>query len=277
MLTPTGHTRLAAVIGSPVRHSLSPAIHNAGFRVLGLDWVYLAFEVPEGSAAGALEAVRTLGIEGLSVTMPHKAAVAAVVDERTAAAETLGAVNCVVNRGGRLIGDNTDGGGFLDGLADDSGIAIPGARCGVIGAGGAARAVVLALAEAGAAEVLVVNRSQVNAERAASIAGARGRVASAEELATCGLVVNATPLGMGSSGTMPLPPDLLTVGQVAVDLVYEPAETPWLRALRERGIEAHNGLSMLVHQAARAFVQWTGSPAPVAEMRRATADALSSR
>lgn len=277
MRLPSGHTRLAAVIGSPVRHSWSPAIHNAAFETLGLDWVYLAFEVTEGSAGPALDAVRTLGIEGLSVTMPHKAAVAAAVDDLTEDAAALGAVNCVVNRGGRLLGDNTDGGGFLDGLAHDSRFEVAGSSCAVIGAGGAARAVVSALSSAGASEVLVVNRSAGNADRAASLAGDRGRPATIDEVATCGLVVNATPVGMGSSTGLPVPPDLLGVGQVAVDLVYDPVETPWLAALRAQGVEAHNGLSMLVHQAARAFEHWTGVDAPIDEMRRVVTEAGTQR
>src|SRR5690606_16596671 len=168
----TGRTRVAAVIGSPVRHSLSPTIHNAAFAATGLDWVYVAFEVPEGRGGDAVAAVRTLGLAGLSVTMPHKAAVHDAVDERTPVAAALGAVNCVYWRGDRLVGDNTDGAGFLDALRADEGVEVGGRRCVVVGAGGAGRAVAHALGGAGAAEVVVVNRSPGPAARAAELAGA---------------------------------------------------------------------------------------------------------
>jgi shikimate dehydrogenase len=134
----SGATRLAAVIGDPIRHSRSPAIFNAAFAAAGLDWAYLAFEVPAGGAAGALDAVRALGIEGLSVTMPHKSDVAELVDECSPQAERLGAVNCVVRRGDRLVGHNTDVAGFVASLRADAGFDPAGRRCVVLGAGGAA-------------------------------------------------------------------------------------------------------------------------------------------
>ncbi len=282
----SGRTRLAAVIGDPVGHSLSPTLLNAGFAAAGLDWTYLAFEVPDGGAAGALDAMRTLGLGGLSVTMPHKAAVAAAVDHCTPDAEALGAVNCVVVEDGRLVGHNTDGGGFLDGLAHDAGMDVSGGRAVVLGAGGAARAVVRALGDAGAAEVAVVNRTPDRAAEAARLAGSAGRVLDgagdglADALATADLVVNATPIGMAgtaSSADLPIDPALVGDGAVAVDLIYHPAETDWMAALRRRGIEAHGGLSMLVFQAARAFVLWTGVEAPVSAMDAAARAVLATR
>ena len=264
----TGHTQLAAVIGSPVRHSISPAIHNAAFAALDLDWVYVAFDVREGATQQALDAVRALGIRGLSVTMPHKTAVADAVDELTDAARALRAVNCVVNRDGWLVGDNTDGAGFVDAFRHDTGGDLAGRRCGVIGGGGAARAVVRAIAVAGAAEVIVVNRSLPAAAVAADLAGPCGRVGTIDDLSRCDVVINATPLGMAgpSAASVPMAGDLLQPGQILVDLVYNPLETPWLAAARARGIEAHNGLSMLVFQAAQAFGQWTGVAPPVDAM-----------
>lgn len=277
--TLSGHTRLAVVIGDPVRHSLSPVIHNAAFAACGLDWVFLACEVPPGRVPEALAGALTLGIEGLSVTMPHKAAVAAAVDELTPTAQLLGAVNCVVRDGERLVGHSTDGGGFVDALADEAGWSPGDARCVVLGAGGAARAVVLALAEAGASEVAVVNRTARNAADAAALAGARGRVGEAAEVGDFDLVVNATPVGMtGHSGAaLPVDPEVLRPGQILVDLIYEPAETVLLATARERGVRAFNGVRMLVHQAARAFELWTGRDAPVEAMAAATAEALARR
>ncbi len=274
----SGHTRLAIVIGDPVRHSLSPAIHNAGFAALGLDWVFLACEVPEGRAPQALAGSVALGIEGLSVTMPHKAAVAAAVDRLSPTARLLGAVNCVTRDGDQLVGHSTDGDGFVDALGSEADWSPAGARCVVFGAGGAGRAVVLALADAGAAEVAVVNRTPQNSQAAAALAGDRGRVAGAAETAGFDLVVNATPLGMtGHRGAaLPLDPGLLRPGQLLVDLVYEPAETALLAAARDRGLRAFNGVRMLVHQAARAFELWTGTEAPV-EAMAAAAEALARR
>ncbi|MFN0091368.1 MAG: shikimate dehydrogenase family protein, partial [Acidimicrobiales bacterium] len=137
----SGATRLAGVIGRPVRHSLSPAIHNAAFAALGLDWVYLAFEVGEGRADDALSAMAALGLGGLSVTMPHKTAVARSLRRLTPQAAALDAVNCVAWEGGELVGHNTDGGGLVDSLRADAGFDPAGARCALFGAGGAARAV----------------------------------------------------------------------------------------------------------------------------------------
>lgn len=275
----SGHTRLAIVIGDPVRHSLSPVIHNAAFAACGLDWVFLACEVPEGRVPEALAGAVALGIEGISVTMPHKAPAAVAVDELSETARLLGAVNCVARRGERLVGHNTDGDGFVDALASEAGWSPEGARCVVFGAGGAGRAVTLALADAGAAEVAVVNRTPGNAEAAAALAGERGRVAEAAEAGLFDLVVNATPLGMtGHRGAvLPLEPALLHPGQILVDLVYEPAETHLLAAARDNGIRAFNGVRMLVHQAARAFELWTGMEAPTDAMAAATAEALARR
>jgi shikimate dehydrogenase len=261
----TGRTRVAGVIGWPARHSLSPVIHNAALDACGLDWVYVAFEVPEGAAGLAVGGMRSLGIEGLSVTMPHKAAVIGALDVLTADAEALGAVNCISRDGPGLLGDNTDGIGFLDALRIDEGVDPAGMRCVVVGAGGAGRAVARALGGAGAAEVIVVNRSPGPAARAAELAGPVGRVGTAEAVDAADLVVNATPLGMGvvvtTSGDgepLPVDPDRLGAGQLVVDLVYHPATTPLLAAARQRGAAAANGLGMLIHQAGHAFRRWTG-------------------
>lgn len=279
----SGNTRLAAVVGSPVRHSLSPTLLNAAFAATGLDWTYTAFEVAEGDFPRALDGMRSLGVAGLSVTMPHKAAAAAAADELTPAAARLGAVNCLVPDGDRMVGHNTDGGGFLDGLAHDAGITVEGRRVVVVGAGGAARAVVEACGAAGATDIVVVNRTIGRAGSAAELAGAVGRVvppaAAAQAVADADLVVNATPVGMSGAAAegMPIDPNVFRVGQVAVDLIYHPLETPWLAALRRQGIEAHGGLSMLLFQAARAFSLWTGAEAPVAAMEAAARAALSAR
>lgn len=274
--------RVAAVIGDPARHSRSPAIHNAAFAAAGIDWVYTAFEVPAGGGAAALEAMRVLQLAGFSVTMPLKAEVAEAADLRDDEVEVLGAANCIVPLDdGRLRAANTDAAGFIAGLNADAGLEPEGLRVVLLGAGGAARAVAWGLAAAGAAEVAVINRTPSKARAAADIANATGeagqpgRVGSLDGIAAADMVVNATSVGMGADAAhpgrsaMPCDPTLLRPGQVAVDLVYEPLETAWLAALRRRGVEAHNGLSMLAYQAAAAFELWTGIEAPVDVMRQA--------
>lgn len=268
--------RVAWVIGSPVEHSLSPTIHNAAFAALGLEWTYFAVVVPAGRAPSALAAMRSLRLGGMSVTMPHKEAVAAAVDVLTPRAERLGAVNCVSWRGTQLEGDSTDGPGLLDSLRVDHGWDPAGRRTAVIGAGGAARAVVAALAEAGAAEVAVVNRSQDRAERAAALAGPVGAVAPVEAVEQAELIVNATPVGMGADPTLVVDASLLGPGQVVADLIYEPVETPLLAAARAAGAVPVSGVGTLVHQAAHAFRRWTGEDPPVEAMSAAAVAALAS-
>lgn len=263
---PTGATRVAAVIGDPVRHSLSPVVHNAAFAALGLDWTYLAFPVPAGRAADAVAAMRVLGIEGLSVTMPHKADIVASLGRCTAAAAALGAVNCVVREGTELVGHNTDGAGFVDSLRVDEGVDVAGRRAVVVGAGGAARAVIRALADAGVAEVVVVNRSADRAAVAVGLAGPIGRIGTVQDVTTADLVVNATSLGMGADTRLPVPAGLLGPGQVVVDLVYQPVRTPLVEAAEAAGAHAVGGVGMLVHQAAHAFRLWTGAEPPIASM-----------
>ena len=275
--------RVAAVIGDPVRHSRSPAIHNAAFAAAGIDWVFTAFEVPAGGGEAALEAMRVLQLAGLSVTMPLKAEVAEAADVRDDEVEVLGAANCILPLGdGRLRAANTDAAGFIAGLRADAGIGPDGIRVALLGGGGAARAVAWGLAAAGAVDIAVINRTPARAQAAAAVANATpragqpGRVGSIDDIAGADLVVNATSVGMGAGssadpkrGDMPCDPTLLRPGQVVVDLVYEPLETAWLAALRHQGVEAHNGLSMLVYQAAAAFELWTGIEAPVDVMRQA--------
>jgi shikimate dehydrogenase len=271
VLTPTGTTRLAAVIGHPVRHSLSPAIHNAAFVAAGLDWTYVAFDVEPGRGRAAIDALRALDIAGLSVTMPHKDDAFAAVDRRTPVAEALAAVNCVFRDGDQLVGDNTDGAGFVDGLTIDHGVDPAGLRCVVVGAGGAARAVIHALGEAGAAEVAVVNRTTSKAEVAAALAGGVGRVGSLADVGGADLVVNATSIGMGtpSPADVPVPIDALRPTQVVADLVVHPVRTPLLQAAETLGARTVDGRSMLVHQAAHAFRRWTGEEPSTTAMRRA--------
>jgi shikimate dehydrogenase len=267
-------TSVVGVMGDPVTHSLSPLLHNTAFAELGVDWVSVGFPVAAGAAGAALDGARALGIRGLSVTMPHKDDVAGRVDHLSALAGRLGSVNCVVDEDGSWRGENTDGVGFVDALRHRDGFDPRDRSCLVVGAGGAARAVIAALADAGAGAVIVVNRSPDRGLAAAVLAGASGRTGRSEDATHCDLVVNATPLGMvGQAGaSWPVDPVLLHGGQIVVDLVYHPMVTPWLAAARSRGASVANGLGMLVHQAAFQVAAWTGHDPPVGAMWRAVAD-----
>ena len=267
---PSAASRVVGVMGDPIAHSLSPRLHNAAFAALGLDWVSVGFPVLEGAVPEAMTGMRALGIAGLSVTMPHKEAVAALVDRVSPVAGRLGAVNCVLWEGHDLVGENTDGAGFVASLRRGADFDPSGKRCLVVGAGGAARAVILALASAGAAEVVVVNRTASRATAAAALAGTRGRVGSPDYAGMADLVVDATPTGMRGSPAAQEPPMIdaknLGAGQVVSDLVYHPLVTPWLAAAAGQGAAVVGGLGMLVHQAAFQLERWTGEPAPVEAM-----------
>ncbi len=273
---PSGRSVVVGVIGDPVHHSLSPTLHNAAFAALGIDWVSVAFPVAPGALGAALPGARALGVRGLSVTMPFKEAVAAAVGHTSPTAQRLGAVNCVVVEPDGCVGHNTDGAGFVAALGRGAGFDPAGRRCVVAGAGGAARAVVLALAQAGASEVVVVGRTPARTADAATLAGSAGRTGTPVDARGADLVVNATPAGMaGTEGAEELPPidpGLLGRGQLAVDLVYAPRPTRWLELAAGRGAATLDGLGMLVHQAAMQIELWSGRQAPVEAMWRAVAD-----
>jgi shikimate dehydrogenase len=270
--------RVAALIGSPVGHSLSPVIHQAAFDAAGVDWTYVAFDVAAGGGADAVAAMRVLGLRGLSVTMPHKHEVAAAVDRLDPAAEALASVNTVSWDGDELVGSSTDGAGFVNSLAD-VGIDVAGTRVAVIGAGGAARSVVDALGRAGASSISIVNRTPERAAAACDLA-AVAAVGSAGDISGADIVVNASSVGMGvdpASATaldLACDPALLHPEQVVVDLVYHPLQTAWLARAADIGARTVDGLGMLIHQAALQQVSWLGTMPDVAVMRRAAVNAL---
>ena len=243
-------------------------IHNAAFADRDLDWIYVAFPVAAGSAKAATEAMRTYGLGGLSVTTPHKADVAAAVDELSPSAQRLGAVNTVCWNGERLRGESTDGRGCVEALRA-AGTEVQGCRVMVLGAGGAARSVVLAMADAGAHDIVVVNRTASNAQIAAELAGAVGRVGSADEADHCDIIVNATTLGMGDNQSLPVDSARLGPGQTVHDLVYYPLLTPLLLAAAAQGAKPIDGVDTLLHQAALQFALWTGETPSLDVMRAA--------
>lgn len=281
----SAQTSVVGVIGDPVRHSLSPIIHNAGFRSLGLDWVYVAFEVAGDKTADSLAALRTLHLRGLSVTMPHKTEMARLVDRSSAAAIALRSVNTVeVASDGALVGHSTDGEGLLQNLRSH-GVRLENSSVLVIGAGGAGRSVIDALTRHGCTHVVVANRSLEAAEFAVRFApGGSRAIALSDEPALrratqeCDLIIHATSMGMGETGSesvLPMPMDMLQQRHIVVDLVYHPLNTALLRAADEKGCQIVNGLGMLVHQAALQQEIWTGHLPDIQEMLSAASQALS--
>jgi shikimate dehydrogenase len=253
---------VAAVIGDPVEHSRSPAVLNAAFAATGLDCVYVAFTTARGRADRALEAMATLGLMGLSVTMPHKEQVAQSLERLSPAARRLGAVNCVAWDGDHLMGHNTDATGFVAALAH-AGHTLDGATVAVFGAGGAGRAVVAGCLDAGASRVHIINRSPDRGADAVALDPDRCVVGTTADVTTSDVVVNATPIGMTATPGCVVPEGLLRSGQVVADLVYEPVDTELMAMARDAGASAVGGLGMLVHQAADAFRLWTAMEPPL--------------
>ena len=266
---PTATTKLVAVIGDPVRHSLSPVMFNAAFRALDMDWLYVALPVKLGSSRAAIDGIRALDIAGLSVTTPHKETVAAAVDELSPVAMKLGAVNCVRRDGEALIGENTDGKGFVESVRSGLDIAPESSNVVVVGAGGAARAVTLALAEAGAT-VTVVNRTKDKAEKIVNQMAMKNISTSGfESIIDADLVVQATPQGMRNDDPLPFDSNLIGQGQTLVDLIYHPERTPIATAAAANGAQIANGVGMLLYQAGEQFRIWTGEEPPLQIMAAA--------
>jgi len=259
----TGQSRLAGVIGWPVSHSRSPRLHGFWLDELGIDGAYVPLAVPPDRLGDALKGLPALGFRGANMTVPYKTAALDACDSLDPAARAIGAVNTiVVGEDGMLAGMNTDAMGFLANLDQESGFRAAGKNAVVLGAGGAARAIAWALADAGAARVTVVNRTPERAEvLAADLGGpltARPWTALADSLAGADLLVNATSLGM--QGKPPLDVDLSPLGADAVvnDIVYTPLKTELLRQARGRGLTVVDGLGMLLHQAVPGFERWFG-------------------
>lgn len=257
-MTISGATRLAGVVGRPVDHSLSPVIHNAWIAAAGIDAAYVAFPVAEGRFDAFVEGLRGGAVAGLNVTVPYKEDALELADFATDRAHHAGAANLLVyDADGTVRADNTDGEGLLAALAEQApSLSLDGAKVVVLGAGGAAKGAVLALSEAGAGEVVIVNRTQSRAQALAN--SLRGPAVAAEwgsplAFEDAALVVNATTLGLSGDGGPDVPFELLPAGAVVMDMVYRPLRTALLEGAAAAGLTSVDGLAMLIGQARPSF------------------------
>jgi shikimate dehydrogenase len=269
--TINGATQIYGILGRPVAHSLSPAMHNAAFRYVGLNAVYVAF--PVADLANAVAGLRGLQIRGASVTIPFKEVIIPFLDDIDPQAAGIGAVNTVVNRDGRLRGYNTDWLGAVLALEEKTGIA--GKRVLILGAGGASRAIVFGIQEKGGQAAV----TDVDTNKALALARQLGAEAVASDRLgqyPADILINATPVGMEPrSGDIPIDPSLLERFQVVMDIVYKPLQTRLLQEATHRGCQVIDGLRMLIHQATGQFTLWTGRPAPLEIMADAAYGSLS--
>lgn len=276
----SGRTRVLGVIGHPVEHTASPAMHNAALAATGLDYVYVAFNVPAEGAASVGDSMRVLRIAGLNVTVPHKQAVMAGLDEISPEAQAIGAVNTIANRDGYLCGYNTDAHGVAATLREDGGLERLPSRAVLMGAGGVARAALYVLLQSSdVEEIALLNRTASRAEALAADLDPKaekvsvGPLDSPHQVRDAGLLINATSIGMEPrQDESPLSdPGVLHDGLVVLDIVYRPLRTRLLEQAEEAGARVVDGLGMFVRQGAQAFEIWTGHEAPVDVMRAAAA------
>jgi len=295
----TSATQVTGLFGHPVAHSRSPQMHNAAFAALGLPYVYVAFDVAPEQVGAAVQSIRALGLRGVNVTIPHKVAVLPFLDELSPEAELIGAVNTIVNEGGRLIGYNTDGIGYLTALREETGFDVRGRRVLLIGAGGAARAVAAQIVLDGASQLTVAARSIEKAQELAqhleqkapraALPTEHGSQPRSEQpradavdfsdvervAAEYDLIINTTPIGMHPNvEAVPFATSCLRAGQLVSDLIYNPRETQLLREAEARGCQTSGGLGMFIHQGAHAFRLWTGHDAPTDVMRETVESCL---
>lgn len=302
-------TRLCAVYGCPIRHSASPAIHNAAFAALGLNWRYLAFEVHPDHLSAAMEGARAMGFAGLNLTVPHKLLAFDLVDALDKSAKQWGAVNTIRFEGRssrnrwlplrefgvprssgrspaghppeneipqkiRAVGFNTDADAIITALREDLGMKLRGAKVLLLGAGGAGRTAALRMAAENVAQIFLLNRTSSKAEAVAVEIKRRFRsvrVALGCPESNVDLLINATSLGLKPQDQLPFDTKRFSLKQVAsvYDMIYRPAETLLLKTARRAGCRTANGLGMLLYQGAKAFEIWTGQRAPLEVMRRA--------
>jgi shikimate dehydrogenase len=279
----SGKTRVCGVIGDPIEHTLSPAIHNAAFNHLNLDFVFLAFRVKAADLEKAIQGMRGLGIHGLNVTMPHKSTVISFLDEVDPTVKFLGSANTILNNEGRLSGFNTDGVGALKALREN-GAELSEKKVLLLGAGGAAKAIAFALAEVG--ELVILNRTADKAKELAAVLGQRfgkkvvgGPLSSdtvQKNLRDSDILINSTKVGMHPHENQTIvEPQWLRSDLTVMDIVYNPIETRLAKDAKAAGAKVISGVEMLIYQGAASFELWTSRSAPIEVMRRAALNRLS--
>lgn len=283
MIPITGHTRLTALLGSPVAHSISPLMHNEAFQLLDLDYTYLCFEVNEETLPAAVDGLKACGIRGFNLTMPNKNKIVELLDELSPAARLIGAVNTVVNDDGHLTGYNTDGVGYMQAVKD-AGYDITGKTITIMGAGGAATAICAQAALDGVEKIHIFaretsrfwDRTQKLAENINSTLPCKAvlhenkdTAALAQAISESALLLNATSVGMApnTEGTIIEDTSLYHPDLIVSDVIYNPRETRFLKEAREAGCRTFNGMYMLIYQGAEAFRLWTGKEMPVKEIK----------
>lgn len=271
----SGKTGVLGLIGYPVEHSLSPAMHNTAFEYLGLDYCYVTFLVRPDLLQDAVKAIRALNLRGVNVTVPHKEKVIPLIDVVDEEASFIGAVNTIFNDKGVLRGFNTDGRGFMESLKDES-IEIKDKRVFIIGAGGASRAIGFYLCK----EARDLGITDIDTEKASRLVNDLRRLKEnvyllkrIAELEEIDIIINATPLGLKDSDPLPIDITMIRSEMVVCDLIYR--DTHFLRLSRQKGCKTINGLGMLLYQGALAFKIWTGKEAPVEVMRQALKNSIS--
>ncbi|MCW4022849.1 MAG: shikimate dehydrogenase [Candidatus Bathyarchaeota archaeon] len=282
----SGKTRVCAIIGDPVDHSLSPVMHNSAFKELGLNLVYVAFTVPAKDLEHAVLGAKSLGFKGLNVTMPHKNEVMKYLDDLDVSAKSVGAVNTILINQGKLVGYNTDGKGAMIAL-QENGVSSEKKKLVLLGAGGAAQAIAHEAVQ-DVNELVILNRNVVKAKKlvkslpknlgASVTSGALSFEVLKQELETADILINATSMGMHpDTESSPVPCELLRSDLSVMDIIYNPLETKLLKDAKTAGAKVISGLEMLIYQGAVAFHIWTNCPAPVDVMRKAALNALKKR
>lgn len=279
----TGHTGLTGLLGSPVSHSISPLMHNEAFRILGLDYVYLCFDVGTDTLKTAVDGLKTIGIKGFNCTMPDKNLMCELCDELSLAARMIGAVNTVLNDNGKLIGYNTDGVGYMRSVTD-AGFSIIGKKMTLLGAGGAAVSICTQAALDGVSSIDIYNRPGKNFDRAVALADTLNKETSCrvsvydiadsksltDSIGESAILVNGTSLGMApNTDTCPISDESVFRPELIVsDIIYNPRETKLLSLAKAHGCPTFNGLYMLLYQGAEAFRIWTGQDMPVEPIKQ---------
>ena len=281
----TAKTKILGIFGYPTGHTISPAMHNAVIKALRLDMVYLPFEVKPSELREAIKCIKSIGMIGVNITIPHKEAVIKFIDDVSEEARHIGAVNTIVNKDGRLIGHNTDGYGYITSLKEECNFNPKGKNIAILGAGGAARGILVALSVKKPKTIVIANRTLA---RAISLIKAfKGKFPETkfeavdlnkdilkEYFKNIELLVNTTSVGMKKNETVEIPLELLPKTAVVSDIVYNPLETLLLKKAKKLGLTTHSGLGMLVHQGVKSFKLWTDMDAPIEVMRKAALKAL---